>query len=191
MGAEGCALQGQKYSDVAGNARGISVLEPTIRTVIDLGSQFTRVLTTRGGQVEDFVMSEKCATGSGRFLQIMARILQMPITEMGPLSLAAHHPVDFSTSCAVFAESEAISRLAEGTSPADILAGVHRAMASKVVMLVGRLKWHPPVALVGGGGNDVGLVKAIEDALETTIHVPPFPQTVAALGVAWLAAVDC
>lgn len=187
VGADGFSSLAKKFSDVACNARGINVVNPATKTIIDLGGQFTRVIVTQAGKVEDFVVSEKCAAGSGRFLQIIARILQMSIEDVGPLSLTARDPVEFSTGCAVFAESEAISRIAEGSHPADILAGVHRAMAAKVAMLMSRVKWEPPVALVGGGGSDVGLVKAIEDVLKTAIHVPNHPQTVAALGAACLA----
>ena len=132
-------------------------------------------------------MSEKCATGSGRFLQVISRILQVPLDEIGPLSLQSEKPVEFSTNCAVFAESETISRIAEGAKPADILAGVHRAMAAKVGMLVKRLKLEPDVVLTGGGGEDAGLVGAIGDALKLTIRVPEKPRLTAAFGAALLA----
>jgi predicted CoA-substrate-specific enzyme activase len=132
-------------------------------------------------------MSEKCATGSGRFIQVISRILQVPLDEIGPLSLQSENPVEFSTNCAVFAESETISRIAEGEKPADILAGVHRAMAVKVAMLVKRLKVEPDVALTGGGGQNEGLVRAVSEALKMKVLVPPQPRLTAAIGAALLA----
>jgi activator of 2-hydroxyglutaryl-CoA dehydratase len=101
--------------------------------------------------------------------------------------LTSEHPVEFSTSCAVFAESETISRVAEGAKAADILAGVHRAMASKVVMLAKRIKMEPDVILTGGGGEDAGLALAISDALGIKILVPDQPRLTAAFGAACIA----
>jgi activator of 2-hydroxyglutaryl-CoA dehydratase len=118
-------------------------------------------------------MSEKCATGSGRFLQVIARILQISPDDIGPLSMQSQNPVEFSTNCAVFAESETVSRLAEGAVFEDILASVHRAMASKVSMLVKRMKLAPDVVLTGGGGEDAGLVSTIIAALQVKVLVPP------------------
>jgi len=189
VGSEGIEVKGPRFSEVAAHIRGVMAFYPHVRTVIDIGSQFTRaIVTDGGGKVRDFIVSEKCATGSGRFLQIMARILHIDVSEMGPLSLKALHPVEFSTGCAVFAESEAISRIAEGAKPEDIVAGVHRAMASKVEMLMRRVKWEPPVALVGGGGEDTGLLRAIEEVLKINILVPLQPRLMGAFGAACLAA---
>jgi (R)-2-hydroxyacyl-CoA dehydratese activating ATPase len=107
--------------------------------------------------------------------------------EIGLLSLQSKNPVEFSTNCAVFAESETVSRIAEGARPEDILAGVHRAMASKVSMLVKRLKLEPDIVLTGGGGEDAGLVQAISAALHVNVLVPDQPRLTAAFGAACLA----
>jgi predicted CoA-substrate-specific enzyme activase len=156
--------------------------------IIDIGGQFTKdAKITPEGRIADFLMSEKCATGSGRFLQVISRILHVSLDDIGPLSLQSANPVEFSTNCAVFAESETISRIAEGANAADILAGVHRAMAAKVSMLVKRLKLEPDVVLTGGGGEDAGLAKAIGDALKIKIRVPDQPRLTAAYGAACLA----
>jgi activator of 2-hydroxyglutaryl-CoA dehydratase len=104
--------------------------------------------------------------------------------------MQSEKPVEFSTNCAVFAESETISRIAEGAKPADILAGVHKAMAAKVSMLAKRLKLEPEVVLTGGGGEDAGLVQAIGDVLKMKILVPDHPRLTAAFGAACLAAED-
>lgn len=185
VGAEGVDLAVSRFSDVAAHAKGVHLIFPEVKTIIDIGGQFTRVIRTDSqGKVRDFLLSEKCATGSGRFLQIIARILRVGLEELGSLSLKATHPVEFSTACAVFAESEAISRIAEGANPADIVAGVHQAMAAKVEMLMRRIGWEPPVALVGGGGEDEGLIKAIEGKLAINVLVPPIPRITAAIGAA-------
>lgn len=191
VGADGVDLPGASFSEVAAHAKGVHVLFPQIRTVIDIGGQFTRVIRLGPeGRVKDFLISEKCATGSGRFLQIMARILRVGVDELGPLSLKARQPVEFSTGCAVFAESEAISRIAEGAKPEDIVAGVHKAMAAKVEMLIRRIGLESPVAVSGGGGEDQGLVKAIEKKLGVEVLVPPQPRLTAARGVACLASLN-
>ncbi|MBP7764847.1 MAG: 2-hydroxyglutaryl-CoA dehydratase [Syntrophaceae bacterium] len=188
LGAAGAPFAGRQVSDISCQARGCSLLFPSARTIIDIGGQFTKVAKiTPEGRIADFLMSEKCATGSGRFLQVIARILSVPLDEIGPLSLQSEKPVEFSTNCAVFAESETISRIAEGARPADILAGVHRAMAAKVAMLVKRLKLTPDVVLTGGGGEDSGLALAVGEALKTEILVPDHPRLSAAYGAACLA----
>lgn len=191
LGAESAPFAARQVSDISCQARGCHNMFPGARMIIDIGGQFTKAAKiTPQGRIADFLMSEKCATGSGRFLQVIARILHVPLDEIGPLSLQAEHPVEFSTNCAVFAESETISRIAEGAKPADILAGVHKAMAAKVSMLAKRLKLTPDVVLTGGGGEDAGLVQAIGEVLHLKILVPEKPRLTAAYGAACLAAED-
>ncbi|MBI4763966.1 MAG: 2-hydroxyglutaryl-CoA dehydratase [Deltaproteobacteria bacterium] len=188
LGNESPPFPARLISDISCQAMGCHCLFPSARTVIDIGGQFTKVVKiTPQGKIADFLMSEKCATGSGRFLQVIARILQVRLEDIGPLSLQSQNPVEFSTNCAVFAESETISRIAEGARAEDILAGVHRAMAAKVAMLVKRVKMEPEVVLTGGGGEDAGLVQAIEEALGLKILVPDLPRLSAAYGAACLA----
>lgn len=189
LGAERAPFKARQVSDISCQAMGCFRLFASARTIIDIGGQFTKTARmTPQGRVADFLMSEKCATGSGRFLQVIARILQVNLEDIGPLSLQSKHPAEFSTNCAVFAESETVSRIAEGARPEDILAGVHRAMASKVAMLVKRVKLEPDVVLTGGGGADAGLVEAIGSALGLSILVPDQPRLSAAFGAACLAA---
>jgi (R)-2-hydroxyacyl-CoA dehydratese activating ATPase len=191
VGAESAPFPARQVSDISCQAMGCRYLFPSARTVIDIGGQFTKAARlTPTAKVADFQISEKCAAGSGRFLQIIARILHIELADVGPLSLTAKSPVEFSTNCAVFAESEAISRLAEGARSEDILAGVHRAMAAKVAMLVKRLKMEPDVALTGGGGEDAGLVLAVNEALGIQALVPKQPRLTAAIGAACLAEGD-
>ena len=181
-----------KSSDIVCHATGVHQLFSQVRTVVDIGAQFSKAIKLDDrGKVVNFVMNEKCAGGSGKFLQLMARILQIDVSEIGPLSLTATRPVDFTTSCAVFAESEAVSRIAEGALPADILAGVHKAMASKIVNLVTRIGMAEGVAITGGGARDVGLVKALEKELGLVrVRVPEESRCTAAYGAALLAEIS-
>jgi (R)-2-hydroxyacyl-CoA dehydratese activating ATPase len=188
LGSDSAPFPARQISDISCQVKGCRCLFPSARTVIDIGGQFTKVAAiSPQGKIADFLLSEKCATGSGRFLQVISRILGIKLEDIGPLSFQSRNPVEFSTNCAVFAESETVSRIAEGARPEDILAGVHRAMAAKVAMLVKRVKLVPDVVLTGGGGEDAGLVKAVSDALGVKILVPEQPRLSAAFGAACLA----
>ena len=187
-GAAKVSFAHETTTEISCQARGVSLLFPSARTAIDIGGQFTRVFKIDDrGRATAFVLSEKCASGSGRFLQVIARVLHIDLNEIGPLSLKSRQRVDFSTGCAVFAESEAVSRIAEGTAKEDILAGIHRAMAAKTVNLVERIGLEPDCTLIGGGAKDIGLVKSIEESLKLRLLVPEEPQIAAALGAALIA----
>jgi predicted CoA-substrate-specific enzyme activase len=187
-GAANAVSANETASDLSCQGRGIFHLFPAVRTVIDIGGQFTRAFrVNERGRVTGFLQSEKCAAGSGRFLQVIARVLQIKLDDIGPLSLKSTQRVDFNTGCAVFAESEAISRVAEGTLKEDILAGLHRTLAAKIQTMVARVGLEPECAAVGGGANDIGLVRALEASLGCRLLVPEEPQIVAALGAAILA----
>lgn len=188
VGSESAPFPARQVSDISCQAIGCHSLFPSARMVIDIGGQFTKAAKlTPKGRITNFLMSEKCATGSGRFLQVIARMLRIKIEDIGPLSLKSQTPVEFSTNCAVFAESETVSRIAEGARMEDILAGLHRAMAAKVAMLVKRLKMESDVVLTGGGGEDAGLVLAVSEALGVKVLVPEQPRLTAAMGAARLA----
>jgi (R)-2-hydroxyacyl-CoA dehydratese activating ATPase len=174
-------------ADISCHAAGIFQLFPSARTIIDIGSQFCRAIKLSGdGRVSNFVQNEKCAGGSGKFLQVIARILHMKVEDIGALSLQSTNPVEFTTGCAVFAESEAVSRIAEGASPADILAGVHKAMSAKIANLIIRIGLAQDCAITGGGAKDMGLVKTLESELEVKVLIPEEPWISAALGAALL-----
>ncbi len=187
-GAASVSLAKESVNDISCQGRGVSCLFPSVRTVVDIGGQFTRVFRVDGeGRVVSFVLSEKCAAGSGRLLQVISRVLQVGIGEMGELSLKSKKKVDFTTGCAVFSESEVVSRIAEGAAKEDIAAGVHRALAGKVESLVERIGYEPEFALVGGGAKNSGLVRSVEERLGVNALVPREPQIVAALGAALIA----
>jgi predicted CoA-substrate-specific enzyme activase len=153
-----------------------------------VGDLYTKVLRIDGqGGVHNAILSGKCAGGSGRILQVMARVLQVRVEEIGPLSLTSRKRVDFNTGCAVFSESEAISRIAEGVRKEDLLAGLHRALAAQINALSERIGVERDVAMVGGGARDEGLVYALKEMRGHEILVPPDPHLTAALGAAIIA----
>lgn len=168
-------------------ARGIFLLAPAVRTLIDIGAQATRVIWLDDqGRVANFAANEKCATGSGRFLQIIANVLRVDLEELGGLSQKASAPAMFNTGCAVFGESEAITRVSEGVAREDLVAGVHRSLAEKIASLVrGRGRGlEGDCAVIGGGALDVGLLGWLEKELGAVFLVPKQPQLVGAIGAA-------
>ncbi len=178
----------QQVADIRCCARGISSVFPLVRTVIDVQGMSSQVIRLKeGGQVINFVVSEKCAAGSGRFLEVIANVLRIDLKDIGPLSLKSKNPITFTTGCAVFGESEAISRVSEGISKEDILAGVHKALANKISTLIDRIGVEEQWAISGGGGLNVGLIKSVEERLGIQLLVPPQPQLITALGAAIMA----
>ena len=188
-GASLISFSNQQVSDIRCCAKGINTVFPSARTVIDVQGQSSQVMRiNEKGQVINFVVSEMCASGSGRFLEVIANVLQLDLKDIGPLSLESKNPVTFTTGCAVFGESEAITRVAEGVSKEDILAGVHRALAGKLSALVDRVGLEKDCAISGGGALNPGLVAMVEQRLGVKLLVPPQPQLVTALGAAIMAA---
>lgn len=181
----------QVVTEITAAGRGAWVLSTPwgrARTVVDLGGQDSKViLLDEAGAVADFVMNDKCAAGTGRFLEVMAGVLGVTLEEMGELSLRAASPVTINSTCTVFAESEVVSLIAQGRSPADIAAGLHASIASRLAGMVKRLSGSR-VMLVGGGALNRGVHKALEAALGEEVYVPPEPQFVVALGAALIAA---
>lgn len=176
-----------QVTEITCHARGLHVLLPEARTIIDIGGQDSKVISLdEDGRVESFVMNDQCAAGTGRFLEVMSRIMDIPLDEIGALSLKAKKPATISSVCTVFAESEVISAAAAGVEPEDLMAGVHQSIARRVSGLVGRNK-RKPFAMTGGLAQNQGLVKALEEILETDILIPKMPQFVGALGAAHIA----
>jgi len=182
-GEHSLTMAQRRISPLSANARGINFFFPNVRTVIDIGTQQSSVIRLDDqGNMLDHVMSERCAAGSGWLLKVIARVLQLELEELGPLSLRSKKDINITTDCAVFAETEVISRISEGTPREDILHGIHRAMASKIANLAIKLGLDREVALIGGGAKDIGLVKCLKDTLQTELLIPPEPQLVTALG---------
>lgn len=184
-GASKVSFSRQVFNDITCQGKGISHLLPSTRTVVDIGGQFTRVFKVDDrGRVINFLSSDKCAAGSGRFLQTIARVLHIDLEEIGRISLKSKKEINFNAGCAVFAESEAISRVAEGAAVEDILAGLHRSLAAKIESMIIRLGREDDLALIGGGAKDIGLVRCIEEKMGLRASVPVEPQIAAALGAA-------
>ena len=187
-GADSVYFANQRANDIVCTARGVNRVFPQARTAIDIASQSTRVIRLdEHGIVTNFTVSEKCAAGSGRFVEVIANILRIDLADFGPLAARSKDPITFGTGCAVFGESEAITRISEGVPKEDIAAGVNRALANTISSLVKRIKLEEPCAVCGGGALNTGLVKAVGEELGTALLVPPNPQISAALGAVVIA----
>ncbi len=161
-----------------------------VRTILDLGGQDIKAIALgEDGGIADFLMNDKCAAGTGRFLEVMAQALEVPLEELGALALRSTRQVEVNATCTVFAESEVISLLSRDVRKEDILAGVLRSIAERIAALAGRLGVREVVTFNGGGARNPGLVAALEAKLGVRLHVPEHPQFVNALGAA-LAAVN-
>ncbi len=136
----------------------------------------------------DFVMNDKGAAGTGRFLEVMARALELEVKDLGDVSSRAQQAVPISNKCAVFAESEVVSLLAGGNPREEIIRGRHEAVAERVLSLINRLGGTPPLIMTGGVAKNSGVVRALENRLETELSIPDEPQITGALGAAIIAA---
>jgi predicted CoA-substrate-specific enzyme activase len=175
-------------ADVTCQSRGMNYLFPSVRIIIEIGDQSSRVIkVTESGKVADCVINDRCAAGSGRILQIISKVLQININELGGLSVTSTKPVRFSTACSVFLETEIISRVAEGTQKGDIIAGLHQAMASKILAMIRKVKIEETCGITGGGAKDSGLVEILQETIGKELLVPEEPFITAAIGAALLA----
>ncbi len=160
-----------------------------IRTVIDVGGQDCKVISLgEDGKITNFVMNDKCAAGTGRFLEALARVLQMDVHKLGPLALEARKPCAINSTCVVFAESEVISLLARGKDLSDVVAGIHNSMANRIVRMAKKVGIESDVLLTGGGGCNPGLKWAFENELMMDVYVSQYPQINGAIGAALIAA---
>ena len=177
-------------TEITCHARGVRHVAPDARTVIEIGGQDSKLLRLdAGGGVRDFAMNDRCAAGTGRFLEMVATRLEVPLASLGDLARRSESPAAISSMCVVFAETEIIGLLASGTSPQDIVAGVQAAIASRVGSMVGR-RVTPPVVFTGGVAMVPGMDRALESALGTSITIARDPQMTGAIGAALLAAAD-
>jgi len=176
----------KQITEISCHARGVGHLLPAARTVIDIGGQDSKGIKLKDGRAVDFVMNDKCAAGTGRFLEVTAEELGVSLEDMGRLSLEAKNRVEISNTCTVFAAQEVVARLSEGVALPDILAGLHEAIATRIYGMVRRLKIEREVALTGGGAKNIGLVKAMEAKLGFPALLPPEPLLTGAIGAALL-----
>ena len=176
-----------QMSELSCHAKGASFLFPDVHTVIDIGGQDVKVLQIENGVMTNFVMNDKCAAGTGRFLDVMARVLEVKVEELGALGAQSTKNLAISSTCTVFAESEVISQLAQGSDKRDIINGIHHSVASRVAGLAHRVGAKELVVMTGGVAQNTGVVKALEEELGRTIHTSPLTQYNGALGAALFA----
>jgi len=177
-----------QVTEISCHARGAHFFFPRTRTVIDVGGQDSKAIRVNSqGKVIDFAMNEKCAAGTGRFLEVMARALEIELEDMGKLSVQAKKPVSISSMCTVFAESEVVSRIAEGHPLADIGSGIHNAISDRLIGLLQRVGVSEEVTMSGGVAKNIGVVEALQQKLETRFNIAFEPQIVGALGAALIA----
>ncbi len=178
----------KRITEITCHGRGAHYLNPYVRTVIDIGGQDSKVIAlNEKGRALDFTMNDKCAAGTGRFLEVMAQALEVKLGEMAEISDKAKNPVSISSMCTVFAESEVVSLIAQGLPREDIARGLHQAIAERTAGMVHRVGLQEPVMITGGVAKNSAVVKALEEKLKVKIIVPEEPQIAGALGAALLA----
>jgi activator of 2-hydroxyglutaryl-CoA dehydratase len=200
-----------QVSEISCHARGVFFLVPDARTIIDIGGRDVKVVSLgdRGmvqkfflndtcvfssvrnrqhrGTAQKFFMNGKCATGTGRFLEVMARVMDLSLEEMGDIHFTARNPAELSSTCTVYAESEVISLFSKGIPREDIVAGVHASVAAKAVALTQRVGLKRRVVMCGGVARNPGVVYIMSDLLDEEVEAAPEPQLTGALGAALLA----
>jgi predicted CoA-substrate-specific enzyme activase len=174
-----------QITEITCHGRGAKDLFPRTRTVLDVGAMNTRAMRVApSGRVEAFRMNDRCASGAGRFLERIARGLEVELEEIGALSLRASDARPISSVCAVLAESEVINQVTEGRSVEDILAGAHGSIADRIVTLLRQVGAEPEITLTGGVSRNVGMVRALEERVGVSLNVSPDAEHAGALGAA-------
>jgi predicted CoA-substrate-specific enzyme activase len=176
----------RQITELSCHAKGVFHFFPDVRLAIDIGGQDAKGLKINHGKLKDFIMSDKCAAGTGRFLEVIAKVLGVRTEDLGTISLKSTKKVSISSLCTVFAQHEVVSRLSEGTPLEDIVAGLHDAIAIRTAKMVGRLKTESDVFFTGGVAKNIGVVKALEENLGCKVFVPEEPLLTGALGAALL-----
>jgi predicted CoA-substrate-specific enzyme activase len=183
-GKNSVKFAGGTISEITAHARGVNFLFPEAEGIIDIGGQDSKVILLEKGRVADFLMNDKCAAGTGKFLEYTARALEIPIEGLGGLALRSKAPASISSMCTVFAESEVISLRARGFSKEDIAAGLVLSIARRVAVMARQAGLKRNIVLVGGVAKNAGIKAALEKELGTGLEVPPEPQVTGALGAA-------
>jgi predicted CoA-substrate-specific enzyme activase len=178
-----------RITEITAHARGVQYFYPNAHSVIDIGGQDSKaiVMSQKTGSVIDFQMNDKCAAGTGRFLEVMARALEVPIEEIGHMALKSNNPAAISSTCTVFAESEVISLFAKGTPKQDIASGIHKSIARRVAGMAKRIGVEPLLVFCGGVAKNVAVKQYLENELKFEIVTPTYPQLTGAIGAAIIA----
>jgi (R)-2-hydroxyacyl-CoA dehydratese activating ATPase len=178
----------KSMTEIICHGKGAHFLNPAVRTVIDVGGQDSKALVMdESGKVKDFVMNDKCAAGTGRFLEVMARALEVDLDQFGALSPNSSEPARISSICTVFAESEIISLISKGEARENIIAGIHESVASRVYAMAQRLTLKEPFMMTGGVAKNSGLLHVLERRFGARIEVNEYAQVNGAIGAAVLA----
>ncbi len=182
------ALKGDKVTEIKAFAIGARYLFPDCRTILDIGGQDSKVIQlSESGEVQKFEMNDRCAAGTGKFLEIMANTLEVDIAEIGDLALGATKELRINSLCTVFAESEVVSLIAKGEDASAIALALHQAIATRIITMVRRIGAKEKVVFAGGASLNKCLSKLLSQQLETRLVIPDYPQIVGALGAAILA----
>ncbi len=176
-------------TEIICHAKGAHFMIPTTRSIIDIGGQDSKAIELdSGGNIIDFVMNDKCAAGTGRFLEVMANVLEVgSVNALGPMALESHEPCRISSTCTVFAETEIVVLRAEGKDRKDLIAGVHKAVASRVATMASGLTFRSDAVFTGGVAKNIGAKKFLEKEIGMPFRVPDEPQIIGALGAALFA----
>ena len=178
----------RQITELTCHAKGIASMFPKAKTVIDIGGQDAKGLKLGpNGKLLNFVMNDRCAAGTGRFLEVIAGTLGLKLEELGPISLKAKNKVSITSLCTIFAEQEVVNNLSDGVALEDIAAGLHDAVTGRVCRMARKLKIEPDVVFTGGVAKNVGMVRAMKENLGQEIFVPEEPLLSGALGAAILA----
>jgi len=177
----------KQLTEITCHAKGIITLFPEARTIVDIGGQDVKAIRIDAkGKTIDFVMNDKCAAGSGRFIEVIADTLGVSLDDVGDLSLKSKNPAKISNICTIWAQQEVAASLAQGKPVSDLLAGVHHSLADRIGRMVNRLKVEEAIILTGGGAKNQGLLRALSEQLGHEILVPEEPLITGALGAALL-----
>lgn len=176
------------FTEITCHARGTWEMVPGVRLIIDVGGQDSKAITVGAdGLVDEFAMNDRCASGTGRFYEVLARALECDIDELGDLAMRGNDDLEISTMCATFAETEIVSLMAQDLPVADIASSVHRAIAARTLALVAQVGKREPVVLTGGVAQNPAAVHFLSRALRVDVGVPAQPQITGAYGAALLA----
>ena len=176
----------RQITELTCHTKGVTSLFPAVRIAIDIGGQDSKGLKIKEGKLIDFAMNDKCAAGTGRFLEVTAQALGLKVEDLGSISLKSTNKIKISSTCTLFAQQEVISSISEGMPLEDIIAGLHDALISRVVRMIKRLKLEPEIVFTGGVAKNVGVVKALKENLGMDVLVPKDPLLSGALGAALL-----
>lgn len=187
-GRNSVPFSNKAVTEILCHAKGAHFSMPQTRTVVDIGCQDSKVIeVNERGQVTNFVMNDKCAAGTGRFLEVMAHALEIRLEEMGNLALKSKKACPITSTCTVFAESEVVSLRARGESPEDLIAGIYKAIIKRVATMAARIGFRKEVVFTGGVAKSIGARKALEQQVGFQIFLPQDPQIIGALGASLFA----